>query len=135
MDVISKMSFLKYQLPLYIYICLIFGLSSIPLSSIPNVNASLQVDKVVHFMEYGIFGFLLFRAIYSYGKIRLRLLFLIVILSAAVLGAADESYQNLTAGRDPNFYDWLVDCLGATTSAIICSILYRKFGKALKTEA
>lgn len=117
-------SFLRYQLPLYLYIGGIFALSSIPSDSVPSIGISLPTDKVIHFVEYGIFGFLLFRAIFSTGKISAKWSAVLVILCAAGLGAVDEVYQ-IPTGRDSSVYDWLFDCMGAVAS-LCCLFLYAK---------
>ena len=91
---------------------------------------SLPIDKVIHFVEYGILGFLLFRVITSFGRIPLKLSVILIIFCAAVLGALDESYQGIT-GRYPSVYDWLFDCLGATVS----SCLLAGYTRVRKTQA
>ena len=103
-------------MPLYIYIVAIFAASSIPGSSIPDVNVK-SGDKIVHFVEYGILGFLLFRAFLSGGK-KASLSAILAIICVAAVGALDESYQS-TTGRNPSVYDWLADLLGATVSSCI----------------
>jgi VanZ family protein len=84
----------------------------------------LPIDKAVHFVEYGILGFLLFRAILSFDKISAKWSALLVISCAAALGVIDESYQVLI-GRDSSAYDWIFDCLGAAAS-LCCLALYAK---------
>jgi len=121
---ILRRLFLRNQLPLYLYIGGIFALSSIPSGSIPSINAPSFIDKVVHFAEYGILGFLLFRAIFSFNKISAKWLAILVMFCAAALGAMDEFYQSLT-GRDSSIYDWIFDCLGAAAS-LCCLALYAK---------
>ena len=118
---IRRKIFLRYQLPLYIYIGGIFTLSSIPPSSLPSIDLIIPADKVAHFMEYGIFGFLLLRALLSSGRVSFKWTAILVIYSAAVLGAIDEYYQHL-ANRDQSVYDWMFDCLGAATSLIFMPV-------------
>lgn len=105
-----KSNFLKYHLPLYIYVLMIFGLSSIPQSDLPNVNVNFPIDKIVHFFEYAIFGALMARVIYN--RFGMYESVIIVIFVAALLGAMDESYQSLTH-RSTDIYDWITDCFGA----------------------
>jgi len=121
---IFSRSFSRYRLPLYLYIVGIFALSSIPSDSIPSVSAPFPIDKVAHFVEYAIFGFLLFRAVLSFGRIPAKWSAALVIFCAAALGAVDESYQILI-GRDSSVYDWVFDCLGAAV-ALWCLALYTK---------
>lgn len=126
-------SFLKYQLPLYLYIVGIFALSSIPGNAIPDIDSELAFDKVIHFVEYGILGFLLFRGIFSSERMSARRSFLLVILCAAAVGALDEFYQRFT-GRNSDVYDWVSDSLGATTVSICCLALYAKIQKIMATR-
>ena len=121
---IRRKLFLRYQLPLFIYIGIIFALSSIPPKSLPSIDTRLPADKVVHFVEYGVFGFLLLRALLSSGRVSIKWAAILVIYSAAVLGAVDEYYQNL-AKRSPSVYDWMFDCLGATSSLILLPVYAR----------
>ena len=125
---ILSRSFFRYQLPLYLYIGGIFALSSVPSDSLPSINTPLPVDKVVHFVEYGILGFLLFRVIFSSGKISAKWSVMLVIFCAAALGAVDEAYQFFTP-RDCSVYDWIFDCLGAAVSAC-CLPIYARLKKA-----
>ena len=96
---------------------IIFSLSSIPPKSIPDVDTELPIDKVVHFIEYGIFGFLLFKTLHSLNRLRIWQIIIAVIFSGAILGALDESYQILTE-RTSSVYDWLADVSGV----VICMI-------------
>ncbi len=92
----------------------------------------LHTDKVVHLVEYGILGLLLFRAISSSGRISLKLSVISAISCAVVLGALDESYQGIT-GRSPDVYDWLFDCLGAAISSCFLG-LYTRYTRAKKVQ-
>ena len=94
-------------------------------------SPALHTDKVVHLVEYGILGFLLFRAISS-GRTSLRLSVMFAIFCAVVLGALDESYQGIT-GRSPDVYDWLFDCLGAAISSCFFA-LYTRYTRAKKVQ-
>lgn len=87
-----------------------------------------NTDKAIHLVEYGILGFVLFRAIFSLNKMSLISSVILTIFCAAVLGALDESYQGIT-GRHPDVYDWIFDSLGAAISS--CSLaLYTRTKKA-----
>jgi VanZ family protein len=103
---------------------MIFSLSSIPSKAIPDLKTELPIDKVVHFMEYGIFGFLLFKSLHSLNRLRIWQIIMMVIFSGAIIGALDESYQRLTK-RTPSVYDWLADTTGVSICMILI-ILYMK---------
>ena len=130
---IPKRSKLTYQVLLCLYIIGIFSLSSIPPSSIPDLKTQLPFDKLVHFTEYGIFGFLLFKVIQKSSRISLGWFTIPVIISAALLGAIDESYQRLTK-RTPDVHDWLADVLGAVV-CITLILLFEKHHKRRKRKS
>ena len=92
----------------------------------PDVDVA-SADKIIHLVEYGILGFLLFR-FFSSGRITLSLTAILAVVCVAAVGALDESYQSIT-GRNPSVYDWLADCLGATVSSCLM-VLYTKIKKA-----
>ena len=117
--------FTKYKLPVFVYICIVFALSSIPSDDIPEVKAPFQVDKLVHFCEYGFFSFLIFRAFFLTGKFGILPSAILAVLGAATLGAVDEFYQSFT-GRHSDIYDWFADCSGATFAALLSLVFYRR---------
>jgi len=126
MAYIFRSSAFKYHIPIYLYIIGIFALSSIPPSSIPDVKTQLPMDKIVHFLEYGIFGILVFRVIHLKKKVIESATISIFIVAA--LGAIDESYQTLTH-RTTDVKDWITDCLGAALfiiGFIICLKIWEK---------
>lgn len=121
-EIIFRRSFLLYQIPLYVCIVGIFVLSSIPSRSLPDVETEIPIDKAFHFVEYGVFGFLLSRVLLFSRRLSTKLLPVLVIGCAAVLGAVDESYQSFT-GRNTDIHDWIFDCLGAATASL-CYLVY-----------
>jgi|GEM_PF-2003581 len=86
------------------------------------MKTELPIDKAVHFIEYGILGFLLFNSLRSFDRLRIWQIIIIVISFGAILGALDESYQRLTK-RTSSIYDWFADVSGVTVS-VICIVLY-----------
>lgn len=108
-------------LPVAAYAALIFGLSSI--SSLgPPINAS-HIDKAAHFLEYGVLGMLLARALSASlpGRPAWVVLGLVALIGMAT-GAMDELYQG-TRGRETSLADWSADVVGLVT----CSYLYLRF--------
>ncbi len=130
---IFSRSFIIYQLPLYFYIVVIFALSSLPPDSMPEIDTLLDIDKVIHFVEYGILGFLLFRAMFSSGRISARWSGLLALCCAVALGGIDELYQSLP-GRNTSLYDWISDSLGATVAVTCCLVLYEKVRENLRAR-
>jgi len=97
-------------LPPAVYAALIFYLSSIP-DLAPPVDVS-NADKVAHFLEYGGFGLLLFRAAWLQWRPRARTLAPLFTLGVGAAAAAlDEIFQG-TVGRNRSVADWGADVLG-----------------------
>ena len=65
------------------------------------------IDKLVHFVEYGIAGALSFLAY------NVRVIF--AFLGLSLLAAADEFMQGFVPSRNPDILDWLCDCAGGLT--------------------
>lgn len=97
-----------------LYASAIFALSS---SSTPGFLLvhfhAAQVDKVMHFIEYGIFGFILVRALgvtFDFGSWK------ILARNAFLLGFAyalsDEIHQSFVPFRTMSLADAAVDALG-----------------------
>ena len=100
---------LSLWLPVLLWACLIFGLSSIP-----NLSTGLGVwdeilRKCAHATEYAILGVLLLRAVESE-------------LPAFVLGvayaASDEVHQHFVRGRHGAVYDVAIDGAGAAVGLL-----------------
>ena len=104
--------------PVAIYVLLIFCVSS--LSNPPGVPPVPHFDKLVHFMEYGLLGFLLGRAL---GLARLGKRYWVVFVASMVIGAcvgvADEHYQGTVAGREKSLGDFLVDVAGLLVASMV----------------
>jgi VanZ family protein len=104
--------------PVAIYILLIFYLSSI--SNPRGIPPIPHFDKIVHFGEYGVLGFLLGRAL---GLTRLRrryvLVFAAYLLLGGGIGVADEFYQGTVQGREKSIADFVADLLGLLGAAAV----------------
>ena len=118
----KKRKFFLFWSPLAVYMALMWLLSSqsgdkIQLLPIPFL------DKVLHFLEYFIFGFLAARVIsVSEGKKSRAMLFVSVVAIALVWGAIDELHQWFVPLRDANFFDLIADCIGAGAGQFFCKL-------------
>ena len=108
--------FLRYWFPLLIYAVLILALSSRPQIDLPQLHIS---DKLIHFVEYGILGMLLFRLFKRDFKMRGLRLWLLHIFSLAAFAFLDELLQSFIPSRDADFFDWLADMSGGLAGALI----------------
>jgi len=98
-----------YSFPAIGYAVLIFLLSSIPGHSIPNLPF-FSFDKMVHTLEFGLFGMLLYRLLFFHLRVGLPYFFTIVIGSSyAVL---DEFHQYFVPGRACSINDFFADFIG-----------------------
>lgn len=116
--------FLVYHLPAIGYAALI-----IALSSIPELNRSqlkiLRFDKVVHFFEYAVFAFLIYRSFSNLTqRLRDKYVILLSILVVVLFSMFDEIYQSYVPGRQSDPVDMIFDILGA--SCIIILLSFRK---------
>ncbi len=42
-----------------------------------------------------------------------------VLLFGALFAVSDEIHQSFVPGRDPDFFDWLADCVGISISLLL----------------
>jgi VanZ family protein len=102
----------------------IFGLSSIPGRSLPDV-AALKYDKVIHATVYAILGGLFFAALRRSSSLSTARVVAVAALCALAYGLTDEFHQIFVPGRSAELYDALADgiggSLGATLAALVTS--------------
>ncbi|MDD5439059.1 MAG: VanZ family protein [Candidatus Omnitrophica bacterium] len=111
--------------PLIVYMCVMWYCSSQPKEKFPSVKIP-YADKIAHVVEYGIFGYLLTRALYPDADRAtvLRRLFIVAVVSA-LWGASDEIHQYFVPTRDMDAVDWLSDCAGAGIGYFFYETCYR----------
>ena len=97
------------------YAILIFILSSLSNPSPVPIPDIFMADKLIHFIEYAILGFLLFAALYE-GMAVKKAVFLSFIM-ATIYGATDEFHQYFVADRDSDLFDLLADSIGGGAGA------------------
>ena len=88
---------------LYLYIAIIFLLSSTP----PSVVSSIQIyglDKIIHFVEYFILG-IIFRS--SINKLLSKYYFLVTLVPII-----DEFIIQDYSGRNVDIFDFIANILG-----------------------
>jgi len=125
--------FLRYWLPVYLYAGFIFALSSIP-ESLPGPEETgiPFLDKGVHLIEYGIFGYLLARALKNSTLNVIKTNFRIVaVLFATLYGFTDEFHQSFISDRSASLGDIVFDGIGAAAGAMIIQRSRPKDGRSL----
>jgi VanZ family protein len=104
-----RFPFVSFWGPPILYAGIIFCLSSI--STIPHFPRNS--DKVLHFIEYFVFTFLIWRAI---GRGHIWFFnaqkALVTALITATYAASDEFHQLFVPGRSCSIYDWIADVAG-----------------------
>lgn len=101
----------KFVAPAICYAGLIFFLSSLPSSVVPNLRISFG-DLIIHFFEYSVFGYLLGLAIMqSPSKINWKN-FLAIFIIGSLYAASDEYHQSFVEGRVSEVSDFLADSAG-----------------------
>ena len=105
------------SLILGLYILLIFLLTCIPGNSFPQSRFLAQNDKIVHFVEYAILGFLFINALESDKRNLKGLLVIVIIL--IIIPFIDENIQRFIPGRFPDIADGVADVVGGGLGAII----------------
>jgi VanZ family protein len=83
-------------------------------------------DKLLHFLEYGGLGALLYRAFRGEGFTGTAALIMVAV-AAAAYGASDEWHQSFVPLRDSSIRDWLTDLLGGSTGAALYGTLEKRW--------
>src|SRR6266567_1210549 len=135
-------SFLKYWLPPFIWLGVIFvgstGVMSaeqtlrflvpflrwldpqISFATIAAIHFALR--KLGHLTEYAIFAALLWRALRrgTHLQAKMSILFLLAWLAAAIFALTDEFHQSFVPSRTASPIDMMIDICGAMIGLIIC---------------
>ena len=118
----SRRHFIRFWLPVVVYLGLIFVLSSIPVPSLVKEDIP-SFDKLLHTIEYAVLGFLLVRGLKN-SRLRLsrRNCILVAAALATFYGMSDELHQYFVPHRQASLWDVFFDCIGS----IMGSLIYRK---------
>ena len=106
------------KITLFGYMFLILIMSLIPGKSLQSVEI-LSQDKILHFIEYSMLGFLGFKAFSNVKNSAL-----LVIFFGTSFGCLNEVIQIFIPGRTPSLYDSLANLLGVS-----CGTIYSSFNK------
>jgi len=118
--------FIRYWLPVLVYVTLIFTLSAQPYLK-PPIRFPVMSDKIYHLGEYGVFGLLLSRAVRASLRVPLPIAAAMMTLALGVLiGAADETFQSFIPGRESSIYDLLADTIGVGLAQVVYLFFVRE---------
>jgi VanZ family protein len=94
-----------------LYAGLIWTVSAIPGSTLPDVAVS---DKIIHVVEFGVLAFLLCRALWAWTSVRSRYcIMLFSVLATTAWGVLDEFHQLSVPYRTAAVGDVVADSLGS----------------------
>jgi len=116
-----------YLGPVFLYAGLIFLLSSI--SRFPESTPSFYgLDKVLHFILYLLFGWLICRWLAADNSFLRQNRFWMTVAIGTLYGFSDEWHQSFVPGREASLWDVFFDGLGVLTAA---GIFDRPFARKL----
>ncbi len=117
---------MKRWFPLFVWVALIFGASSIPGVVTEGVKLPMDIDKFIHFFEYLVFAVLFYRGLsYDSGKVN-WVICSVVILTGGGIAGLDEMYQSYVPGRDSSIFDLLADFAGVVAGSIFATLKHRR---------
>ena len=141
-------SFLKYWLPLLIWLGVVFAGSTSSMSTEhtsryivplllwlkPGMSPGTSwiivvvVRKCAHVTEYAVLGLLLWRALCSVPALRTKplMVFGAVLVGCALFAASDEFHQMFVKSRTPSVHDVLLDIAGALFGLLIAASFARR---------
>jgi VanZ family protein len=111
-----KYPFIYYWVPVILYAGLIFTISSFPLPP-PKVEIPF-IDKLIHLVEYGILGFLFYRAL-KVSRLA-KQVFILAVIFSIFYALSDEIHQYFVPGREFDLWDLAADSLGVV---FVCFLL------------
>ena len=119
--------FLRFQMPAILWASLIFFVSSIPGTKLPDIALKLN-DKVIHASIFFLLGILVYRALEPKVKVPgFDWRRLVIAISAVILyGISDEFHQSFVPGRKVDYSDVIADSLGGVLSALLIWLYYRR---------
>ncbi len=117
---------IKGWTPVLLYCGIIVYLSSLsyPSKHLPSFFFGLS-DKLVHGVEYGILGILLYRAFHQTNR-KIESIIL-SILCVVVFGISDEIHQSFVPHRQADLWDLLADTLGGTLFILTWGFITGKY--------
>ncbi len=123
-----KVEFWKYWFPLLGYMLTIFFLSS--QSSLPQQPEFIHFDKICHLIEFGILGYLSYRAfVHSNLTVLKKNALLLAIIFTILFGISDEFHQFFVPLRQPDVYDIMADSFGTIIGTFSALLIDKKILK------
>lgn len=118
-----------YWAPPLLYMALIFAISSLEQPPLPMPKFEwLTIDKIYHFIEYGILSVLLTIAFVNaspkwFPESRI---WVAAALISILYGASDEIHQMFVPGRFATIADWVSDVIGSIAGVVGVYFYYKR---------
>ncbi len=116
----AGLRFLRFQGPVIAYLILITLVSSLPGDKIPPLGLKFG-DKVVHALEFGLLGILMFRAL-RFPRLIVPVPYRATLVLGMLFAVVDEFHQYFVPGRYCAFGDFLADTIGIALFAGISAL-------------
>ncbi|MHB1460967.1 MAG: VanZ family protein [Armatimonadota bacterium] len=137
--------FVKYILPLVLWMCLMFMMSTSAGSSVVSEHILLKflhlwnpditpkvlehlnavARKCAHLTEYAILAVLLYRALHQGYQRKMTQAFRFTVAFSIVFASLDEFHQSFTASRTPSGWDVMIDATGAIIGIGVLTLIHR----------
>jgi len=111
------------------YMYLVYNISSRPIS-LPQVEVVplIGIDKLLHFVEYGVMAFFVCRAMsVTTGSPLSKTTLFAAIVICAVYAALDEIHQSFVPARNCSVADFIADGVGAMAVVLLWPRLTARF--------
>jgi VanZ family protein len=82
-----------------------------------------NIDKLAHFLEFAVFGYLLVVAMTSSQMSLNGPRILLILLIGTLFAILDESFQSLVPGRQTDIFDGLADVLGVIVTLLLWHVV------------
>lgn len=110
---------IKFWLPVFIWMGVIFYLSSVPAKDIPLLFPFQ--DVLTHFVIYAILAYFFSRAIKNtYSGLALKNILYLTIIFGFSYGVSDEFHQLFVPGRSASGFDLFINSLGSFAGGLFC---------------
>ncbi len=117
--------FAVYHLPAIAYAGLIIGLSSLSNVRLPKMQL-FELDKVIHFIEYGLFTWLTFRSTsHLHRRLGVEEASFLALGFVTMFAFVDEFYQSFVPGRQSDTADFLTDVAAAMLIVTVLRLIKR----------
>ncbi len=119
-------NFIFYWVPAIVYCVFIFIQSEFP--SAVKTRDIPHIDKLIHFLGYGLLGILFFRAFRTTSlKENADRLMLVSMAASALYGVSDEIHQYYVPFRSADIADALADTLGSVYGVFFYQIIIIRY--------